>query len=346
MAEVSVFGYMPDGREVEKITLYRGEMSCSVLTYGGTLQALRVPDGNGRAADVVLGFDTLEGYWDQTSYIGALVGRYANRIAGGRFTLNGEEYTLCRNNGENHLHGGRVGFDKKVWTVECLEDHRLTLSLISPDGEEGYPGTLSVRVTYTLTEDGLALDYEAASDRDTLCNLTNHAYFNLAGHGDTPVTGQILQIFADRYTPTDVGLIPLGELAAVDGTPMDLREGAAIGVGMSTDFPQLVQAGGYDHNWAVNGEVGTLRPAAAARCPETGISMAVMTTMPGLQLYVSNFEGDGLVGKGGARYAGRNAFCLETQFYPDSPNQPGFPQAILRAGDVWSHKTVFQFSVR
>ena len=337
------FGTMPDGQVVEKITLRRGKLSCAVLTYGGTLQSLRVPDQTGREVDVVLGFDTLEGYWGQTNYIGALVGRYANRIARGKFTLNGREYTLAVNNGENHLHGGQVGFDKRVWTVERMEEDSLTLSLVSPHMEEGYPGTLRAEVTYTLTEEALVLDYRAESDRETLCNLTNHAYFNLAGHGDHPVVHHVLHIFADCYTPTDPGLIPLG-LVAVDGTPMDLREGLAIGAGMGTDFPQIAQAGGYDHNWAVNGRVGTLRPAARAYSPESGITLEVDTTLPGIQLYVSNFEGEGLAGKDGACYRGRNAFCLETQFYPDSPNQPDFPQAILRPGEVWEHRTVFRFS--
>lgn len=340
------FGLLPGGTPVEKIALCRGGMSCAILTYGGTLQALNVPDREGKPVDVVLGFDDLKGYREQTNYIGALVGRYANRIARGRFVLNGEEYVLCCNNGENHLHGGAVGFDKRVWTVDSVEKDRVTLSLFSPDGEEGYPGNLSVRVTYTLTEDALELDYEGVSDRDTLCNLTNHAYFNLAGHGGAPVTGQSIRILGDRYTPTDAGLIPLGELAPVEGTPMDLREAVLIGSGMNADFHQIVQAGGYDHNWAVNGDVGRLRLGARAFCPETGIAMEVETTLPGIQLYVSNFEGEGLVGKNGVRYVGRSAFCLETQFYPDSPNRPAFPQAILRAGEKWTHKTVFRFSVQ
>ena len=347
MAEISVFGTMPDGRPVEQLTLRRGDMSCAVLTYGGTLRSLCVPDRAGMVRDVVLGFDTMEGYQNQTNYIGALVGRCANRIARGKFTLNGEEYTLAVNNGENHLHGGEMGFDKRLWTVERAGEDFVTLSLVSPHLEEGYPGTLRAEVTYTLTDGALVLDYRAESDRDTLCNLTNHAYFNLAGHGERPVTDHVLTLHADRYTPTDPGLIPLGPLAPVDGTPMDLRKGLTIGEGMASGFSQIAQAGGYDHNWAVNGPVGTLRPAAEALCPESGITLAVETTLPGLQIYVSDFtNGKELEGKGGAPYRGRNAFCMETQFYPDSPNHPDYPQALLRKGEVWEHRTVFRFGTK
>ena len=339
MAEVTLFDTMPDGSEIQKVTLRAGNMSCSVLTYGGTLQSLTVG-----GVDVVLGFDDLAGYQSQTNYIGALVGRYANRIAYGKFTLNGREYTLATNDGDHHLHGGKVGFDKRLWTVEDLTADRLTLSLFSPDGEEGYPGNLSVRVTYRLTEDALTIDYEVVSDADTLCNLTNHAYFNLSGHDGAPVTEQELQIFGDSYTPTDVGLIPLGAPAPVEGTPMDLRQPRKIGEGMAEEFEQLTQALGYDHNWVLNGEIATLHPAAKVFCEETGITMEVDTTLPGLQLFVSRFPTPGLMGKGNVPYIGRQGFCLETQFWPDSPNHPDYPQAILRAGEIWKHKAVFRFS--
>jgi len=314
-------------------------MSCSVLTYGGTLQSLVV---NG--VDVVLGFDDLAGYQNQTNYIGALVGRYCNRIDHGKFTLNGRVYELATNDGDHHLHGGNVGYDKRLWTVEDLTADSLTLSLFSPDGEEGYPGNLTVRVTYRLTEDSLVIDYEAVSDQDTICNLTNHAYFNLSGHSGSAVTGQDLQIFGDRYTPADQGLIPLGEPAPVEGTPMDLRQMRNIGEGMSQDFKQLTQAQGYDHNWVLHGEIGTLHPAARAFSPESGITMEVDTTLPGLQLFVSRFPAPGLKGKGSTPYISRQGFCLETQFWPDSPNHPNYPQAILKAGEVWKHSTVFRFS--
>ena len=338
-AETERFDSMPDGREIRKITLRSGEMCCSVLTYGGTLQSLKVGD-----VDVVLGFDDLAGYQGQTNYIGALVGRYANRIAYGKFTLNDVEYSLAANDGDHHLHGGNIGFDKRLWTVEDLAADRLTLSLFSPDGEEGYPGNLAVRVTYKLAENSLTIDYEAVSDADTLCNLTNHAYFNLSGHNGTPVTEQELQIFGDFYTPTDAGLVPLGKPEPVEGTPMDLRRPLKIGDGMHRDFEQLKQALGYDHNWVLNGETGSLRSAAKAFCPETGLAMEVETTLPGLQLFVSRFPAPGLKGKGDTPYIGRQGFCLETQFYPDSPNHPDYPQAVLRAGESWRHTTVFRFS--
>ena len=338
-AEVERFDITPDGREIQKITLRSDDMSCSVLTYGGTLQALTVG-----GVDVVLGFDDLAGYRGQTNYIGALVGRYANRIACGRFTLNGQNYTLATNDGDHHLHGGNVGFDKRLWAVEDLAADRLTLSLFSPDGEEGYPGNLAVRVTYRLTKDALVIDYEAVSDEDTLCNLTNHAYFNLSGHDGFPVTEQELQIFGDCYSPTDAGLIPLGKPEPVEGTPMDLRQPRKIGEGMARDFEQLKQALGYDHNWVLTGEIGTLHPAAKASCGETGITMEVETTLPGLQLFVSRFPAPELKGKGNTPYIGRQGFCLETQFFPDSPNHPDYPQAILRAGEIWRHTTVLRFS--
>jgi len=343
MNQIQFFAVLNDGTVVEKITLRCGDMSCAVLTYGGTLQSLCVPGADGQIKDVVLGFDTLDEYQNQTYYIGALIGRYANRIAGGRFVLNGKEYVLNKNNGENHLHGGNVGFDKRIWTVEMLEDDRLTLSLTSPDGEEGYPGTMQVKVTYRLTGNALCLDYEAVCDQDTICNLTNHAYFNLSGHDGHPVIEQELQILGDYYMPTDCGLIPLGELTPVDGTPMDLRLSQPIGEHIGDDFEQLTQAGGYDHNWVVNEGVGRMRRIARAYCEKTGIAMDVETTLPGVQLFVSQFP-DGFSGKGGTPYSHRQGFCLETQFYPDSPNHPEYPSVVLTAGEAWKHRTVYRFS--
>ena len=333
-----VFGTVEDGKEVHRITLACGRMSCSVLTYGGALQTLCV-DG----IDVVLGFDTMSGYQNQPFYIGALVGRYANRISHGRFSLNGTEYVLATNDGDHHLHGGNAGFDKRLWTVEELSADKLTLSLFSPDGEEGYPGNLKVCVTYRLTENALMIDYEGVSDADTLCNLTNHAYFNLNGHSGGDVSGHLLQICAQRYDPVDSGLIPLGDPILVEGTDMDLRTPQAIGKGMDSDEAQLVQAGGYDHNWLIDGEVGTLRPAASVSASGTELSMCVETTMPGMQLFVSRFSAQGLVGKGDTPYIGRCGFCLETQFFPNSPNRPDVPQALLRAGERMHHRTVFRF---
>lgn len=337
------FGTMPDGTAVEQFTLRAGPLECDILTYGGALRSLRVPDRTGDPVDVLLGFDTLEDYRKQDKYIGALIGRFANRIGASRFTLDGVEYPLYSNDGPNHLHGGQTGFDKQVWTVEDASEQSLTLSLYSPDGQENYPGNLSVRVTYTLVEDGLTIDYQAESDRDTLCNLTNHAYFNLAGHGSGPVSGQEIQLLADRYTPTDERSIPTGEIAPVEGTPMDLRQPTAMGAHWDDSFQQLTFAGGYDHNWAVNGASGVLRPAARVLCPGNGISMVVLTTLPGIQFYSGNYLDGCPAGKDGAPYAKRWGFCLETQLFPDAPNHPNFQTAVLKKGERFHHTTVFRF---
>jgi len=345
MAVSIPFGVMPDGTAVRQYTLAAGALSCDIITFGGSLRALRVPDRTGKPVDVLLGFDDLESYLTHGKFLGALVGRYANRIGGAKFTLNGETCRLAANdNGVNHLHGGPGGFGLRVWTVEDAGDDRLTLSLFSPDGEEGYPGDLTVRVTYTLTEEGLRIDYRAESSRDTVCNLTNHAYFNLSGHGSGPVTEQTIQILADRYTPTDPLSIPTGEIAPVEGTPMDLRRPIPIGARIGEDFFQLRQAGGYDHNWVPNGEAGTLRPIALAASAASGVSMEVLSTLPGVQFYTGNYLAGCPAGKGGAPYDSRWGFCLETQFFPDSPNQPGFPSSVLRAGETFEHTTVFRFT--
>lgn len=339
------FGTMPDGTPVELYKLTAGALSCQIITFGGSLQSLHVPDRSGKPVDVLLGFDALEPYRTHGKSLGALVGRYANRIGGARFTLNGKTYSLAaNNNGVNHLHGGLVGFNQRVWTVEEAEDNRLVLSLLSPDGEEGYPGTLKVQVTYTLTEEGLTIDYRAESGRDTVCNLTNHAYFNLSGHDSGPVLDQTIQLLADRYTPTDPLSIPTGEIAPVEGTPMDLRQPTPIGARIGEAFPQLLQAGGYDHNWIPVGESDALRPIARASSPVTGVSMEVLSTLPGVQFYSGNYLDGCPAGKGGAPYGGRWGFCLETQFYPDSPNHENFPSCVLRAGEVFHHTTVFRFS--
>ncbi len=339
------FGVMPDGTAVELYVLTAGALSCDVITFGGSLQSLRVPDRTGRPVDVLLGFDTLEPYRTHGKSLGALVGRYANRIGGARFTLDGQTCQLAaNNNGVNHLHGGLVGFNQRVWTVEEAAEDRLTLSLFSPDGEEGYPGDLTVRVTYALTEEGLTIRYRAECGRSTVCNLTNHAYFNLSGHESGPVLDQVIQLLADFYTPTDPLSIPTGEIAPVEGTPMDLRTPAPIGARIGEDFPQLLQAGGYDHNWIPNGRPGTLRPIARAFSETTGISMEVLSTLPGVQFYTGNYLDGCPAGKGGAPYANRWGFCLETQFYPDSPNHENFPSCVLRPGEVFDHTAAFRFS--
>lgn len=340
------FGTLPDGQPVALITLRKGRLSCEILTYGGALRSLTVPDRQGGEVDVLLGLPTLEDYLRQDKFLGALIGRYANRIGDSRFTLNGKEYPLRANDGKNHLHGGPVGFDKQVWTVSEGDADFVTLTLHSPDGQEGYPGDLDVSVTYRLTEDSIVLDYRATSSADTLCNLTNHAYFNLSGHQSGPVTAQGIQIYAQSYTPTDAGSIPTGEIAPVEGTPMDLRFGRAIGERVDDDFDQLTMAGGYDHNYVVDGPAGVLRPAARAWSPDTGITMEVLTTQPGIQFYSGNYLDGCPTGKGGAPYAKRWAFCLETQTFPDAPNKPQFPSALLVKGEEYYQTTVYRFGLR
>ena len=344
----TVFGRTPGGETVELLTLRDGACACEIITWGGAVRSLTVPDQNGAPVDVALGFDTLEGYMAQDKYIGALVGRYANRIGGAKFTLNGREYPLAANNGANSLHGGLVGFNAQVWTVDRLDERSAVLSLFSPDGQEGYPGNLTVQVTYTLADGALSIEYRAKSDADTVCNLTNHTYFNLSGHGGDSVEGQYIRLYASRYTPAGPGSIPTGEIAPVDGTPMDLRTVQPIGAHISDAFDQLTLAGGWDHNWAVDGWGGAecqdiLRPAARAWSPDTGILMDAFTTLPGVQFYAGNFLSGCPAGKGGAVYGDRCGFALETQYFPDSPNHPNFPSAVLKAGEEYYSKTVYRF---
>ena len=345
MAEL--FGTLPDGREVYRVFLRCGEMCCELLTYGAALRTLTVPDREGKHIDVVLGYDRAEDYASRDNpYFGAVVGRFANRIGGSAFDLGGVHYALPANEGENHLHGGPDGFGWRLWTVESESENAARLSLTSPDGDAGYPGTLKAEVTYTLTSDALRLDYQAVSDKDTLCNLTNHAYFNLAGHDSGGIEKQTIRLFADAYTPTDAGSIPTGKIADVAGTPMDLREAVPIGAHIDEDFEQLRFAGGYDHNFVLRGEAGTLRPAAEAYCAESGVCLTVETTLPGIQFYAGNYLGKSPAGKGGARYARRQGFCLETQVFPDAPHHDNFPTAVLRAGDTYRSTTVFRFHTK
>ena len=342
----TAFGRMPDGTQVEQITLQDGAMMCQILTYGGAVRSLTVPGRDGNPVDVALGFDTLEDYRAQDKYMGALVGRYANRIGGARFTLNGAEYRLAANDGPNSLHGGGCGFDKKVWAVEALADSSVTLSLVSPDGEEGYPGTLSVQVTYALHGGALSIQYRAVCDRDTVFNPTNHTYFNLSGHGSGSVEGQYIKLFASHYTRAAPGSIPTGEIAPVDGTPMDLRAAQPIGARIGEPFEQLAMAAGYDHNWAPIGWQETAaRLIARAWSPDTGVMMRVITDLPGVQFYTGNFIEGCPKGKGGVTYHNRHGFCLETQFFPDTPNKPGFPSCVLRAGEQFTSKTSYAFGL-
>ncbi len=328
----------------ECVRLENGGLSCEILTYGGALRCLNVPDRNGRSVDVVLGFDSLEDYMEQTGFLGALIGRFGNRIGNAEFELDGKRYELFKNDGANHLHGGRRGFDKRIWKIEARDDTKLALSLVSEDGEEGYPGRLEVYVLYELKEDALEISYRAFSDADTLCNLTNHAYFNLSGHDSGTVEKQLIKINASHYTPTDAGLIPTGEIADVTGTPMDLREPVVIGERADLDFEALRFGGGFDHNYAIDGADGTLRLAAVAESRETGVVLETWTTLPGVQFYSGNGMAGLPKGKNGAPYDRRWGFCLETQVYPDAPHHANFPSALLKKGAEYRKKTVYRFA--
>lgn len=342
------FGRTHAGAGVERYSLSNaGGMQAAIMTYGGTLLALRVPDRNGVLGDVVLGFETLAPYFEQHSYFGASIGRYANRIAGGRFELNGHIYTLPRNDGPNHLHGGPHGFHQAVWRASekiSAGGQSLELSYLSRDGEEGYPGDLSVQVTYTLTDDNaLRIDYSASTDRDTVLNLTNHSYFNLAGSGD--ILTHELELFASHFLPVDTTLIPTGELRPVRATPMDFRSTTHVGARIAADDDQIRRAQGYDHTWILDKEVGRLALAARLTEPMTGRIMEVSTTQPGVQFYSGNVLDGSCVGKRGQRYTRRSGLCLETQHFPDSPNQPRFPSTVLRPGDTFNHATLYRFKV-
>lgn len=340
MEQIRPFGVMPDGAAVSCILLADGACTCEIITYGAALRALSVPDREGRPTDVVLGFDRLEDYIVHDAHFGGTIGRFANRIAGGRFTLNGAEYALPVNDGAHHLHGGPDGFDRRVWTVERLEQNTVTLRLVSPDGEMGYPGAMEARVTYTLRDGALAIRYDAVSDRDTLCSLTNHAYFNLDGHDSGDVLRQNLWLCASRYTPSDASLIPTGEIAPVADTPMDFTQPAALGARIGAAFEPLRFAGGYDHNYIVDAPL-----CARAWSNQSGICLTVTTDRPGVQLYTGNFLGNTPAGKGGARYPKRGGFCLETQAFPDAPNHADFPSALLRAGERFESTTVYAFGI-
>jgi aldose 1-epimerase len=339
------WGRTADGTTVHRFTLTnRHGVVARITTFGAILTELHVPDRSGRAVNVVLGFDNLDQYLKGHPAFGATIGRFANRIARARFALDGVEYPLDANNGAHHIHGGRKGFDKRVWQAKALPPREgatsVEFSYRSKDGEEGYPGNLQVTVTYTLTDaNELRIDYAAETDKPTPVNLTNHSYFNLAGAGD--VLDQELQLFADRYTPADDDLIPTGELARVQGTPLDFTKPEKIGARIEQLKPR---PGGYDHNYVVNGEAGTLRPAARARDPRSGRVMSVATTEPGVQLYTANWLDGKTRGTGGVVYPRHGGFCLETQHYPDSVNKPQFPSPVVRPGQAFRSTTVFKFS--
>jgi aldose 1-epimerase len=345
----AVYGRTPEGASVDVFTLTNANgLEVRAITYGAYVVSLRTPDRQGRLDDVVLGFDTLEGYLKSGSHMGSVVGRYGNRIANARFTLDGKTYPLAANDGVNHLHGGVKGFDRHVWAGEEVRqgvDVGVRFTLVSPDGDEGYPGRLQTTVTYTLTpKNELVVDYAATTDKPTLVNLTQHSYFNLAGQAKGDVLDHMLTIHADRYTPVAAGLIPTGAIAPTEGTPLDFRQATRIGARIDQPHEQLQLGKGYDHNYVVNRTGPGLVPAARVVDPSSGRVMEVSTTEPGLQLYTGNWLGEEK-GKNGRVYPRRSGLCLETQHYPDSPNRPEFPTTVLRPGETYRSKTVFTFSV-
>ncbi|WP_392890451.1 aldose epimerase family protein [Pseudomonas migulae] len=354
-SEHKTFGKTSDGTPVEQYVLRNSHgMQATVITYGATLQALAVPDKHGKSEDVVLGFDDVQGYQSGKAYFGATIGRFGNRLANGAFELDGKRFQVPLNDGPNSLHGGPVGFDKRVWKAEPVKGKDsvgVTLTYLSADGEMGFPGNLKTEVTYSLNEQNeLRIEYKASTDKPTVLNLTNHSYFNLAGAGNGDVLQQVATLHASHYTPVNGTLIPTGEIAPVAGTPMDFTQPTAIGKHIKADHPQLKFAepkqGGFDFNWVLDakGDLGKL--AADVSDPQSGRRLQLYTTEPGVQFYTSNFLDGSVKGKAGKTYAHWSAFTLETQHYPDAPNQPGFPSARLDPGKTYSQSTVFKFSAR
>jgi aldose 1-epimerase len=341
------FGAMPDGATIRIYTLTNQKgVEARITNYGGKVVSLKTPDRNGASADIVLGFDSLAGYLANPSpFFGTLVGRYANRIAHARFTLDGVEYKLEKNDGDNTLHSGTHALDKAVWTPRELPDGGLELTILSKDGDEGFPGNLKITVVYRLTDSNeLKIDYSATTDKDTVLNLTNHSYFNLKGAGDGDILGHKITLNADRFTPVDSGLIPTGELRPVSGTPFDLRKATVIGAHIEDGDPQIKLGHGYDHNWVLNKKGNELTLAARVEDPSSGRVLEVLTTQPGVQFYTGNFLDGTIQGKSGKVYQRRYGFCLETQHFPDSPNQPKFPTTELKPGQTFRSTTVFKFS--
>jgi aldose 1-epimerase len=346
------FGKTKDGESVDLYTLRNTKgMEARITNYGGIVVALTAPDAANKFADVVLGYNDLDSYMNPPfPYFGAIIGRYGNRIAKGRFTLNGHEYKLAVNNGENHLHGGIKAFDKVVWTAterKSAAGPALSLTYLSKDGEEGYPGNLRVTVVYTLTnKNELKINYTATTDKDTVINLTHHSYFNLAGEGNASILNHLVLLKARQFVPTDAGSIPTGELKNVVGTPFDFLIGKEIGERIDLDDQQLKFGNGYDHTWVIDGRPGVLRVAATVWEPTTGRVMEVWTTEPGVQFYTGNFLDGSRPGKSGKAYPRRSGFCLETQHYPDSPNRPNFPTTTLRKGATYRSTTIYRFTAK
>ena len=349
------WGHMPDGRNVHLYTLKNANgMTMRVSDYGCIIVSLTAPDRNGNFADIVLGYDHLRNYQDKTPYFGCIIGRYGNRIANGQFALDGKIYNLAKNNDPGgipcHLHGGKTGFDKVLWNAEAIIDVNrvgMCFRYTSTDGEEGYPGNLSITAHYWLTNDNAVyFEYEATTDKATPVNLTQHSYFNLAAHDSGTILDHELMMAADHITPVNKGLIPTGELMPVNGTPFDFTKPIAIGKRVNDDHLQLKYGLGYDHNFVLSRWDGKLRLAATVYEPDSGRLMEVLTTEPAVQFYCGNFLDGTNIGKGGHAYQHRTGFCLETQHYPDSPNQPQFPSTILRPGEVYRHTAVYKFSTK
>lgn len=340
-----VFGKIAGGRPADLYTLTNATgAEVAITNYGGTVVSLKVPDAKGVLADVVLGFDSVEGYPSQSAFFGAIIGRYGNRIGKGRFTLGGVTYKLPVNNGENTLHGGIKGFDKVMWDAKEAGGSALELSYLSKDGEEGFPGNLRSTVTYTWTDaNELRIDYAAVTDKETVVNLTNHSYFNLAGAGEGDILDHEVMIDASRFTPVDAGLIPTGELRGVEGTPFDFRKPTAVGARINQDEQQIKYGGGYDHNFVLDHPAATPSLAARVRDPKTGRVMEVLTTEPGVQFYTGNFLDGTIRGKGGKVYGRRSALCLETQHFPDAPNKPEFASTALKPGATYRTTTIYRF---
>lgn len=349
--EKEAFGEF-EGKAVDLYTLMNANgIEMKVTTYGGIVTSLKVPDKDGKMGDIVLGYNELKGYVENNPYFGCIVGRYGNRIGNAKFMVDGREYTLAKNNGENSLHGGIKGFDKVVWDAEAMttaDGVAVEFRYVSKDGEEGFPGNLDVTVTYTLTNNNeFQIDYLATTDKPTVVNLTHHSYFNLAGEGSGDILGHELMMNADRFTPVDEGLIPTGELPSVEGTPMDFRTPTAIGARIDADYEQLKFGKGYDHNWVLNKPaMGVMTLAATLYEPTSGRFMEIYTLEPGLQFYAGNFLDGSIIGKSGNAYEFRNGLCLETQHYPDSPNKPNFPSVVLRPGEVYRTTTIHKFSTK
>jgi aldose 1-epimerase len=346
--EARSWGKTSTGEAVQLFTLKnRGGVEATITSYGGTLVSLKAKDRKGQLEDVILGFDSFDPYLTSSPFFGSTVGRYGNRIAKGQFVLDGVTYSLPKNDGANTLHGGPRGFDKVVFAakeVAAKDGPSLELRHVSPDGDQGFPGALTTRVTYTLTDaNELRIDYEATTDKPTVVNLTNHAYFNLAGPSGGDILSHVVWIDAERFTPVGPGLIPTGELKSVAGTPFDFRNATPIGARIGASDPQIEIGRGYDHNFVLNGEAGRLRLVARVTEPGSGRVLEVLTTEPGLQFYTGNFLDGSVVGKGGRAYKHRYGFCMETQHFPDSPNQPSFPSTTLRPGQTYKTTTVYRF---